>query len=51
MKKQMQDGTLSEWAAYDPAETAAHAAKYFDAPLGDEHRLVMYDYMSQEWPF
>jgi len=51
MKKQMPDGALSEYAMYDPAGTAAHAAKYFDTPLGDEHRLVMYDYMSQEWPF
>ncbi|MDR0301242.1 MAG: SDR family NAD(P)-dependent oxidoreductase [Treponema sp.] len=51
MKRQMQDGTLSEFAAYDPAQTAVHAAKYFETPLGDEHRLVMYDYKSQEWPF
>jgi len=51
MKKQLQDGTLCEEAIYNPAETAVHAAKYFDTPLGDEHRLVMYDYMSQEWPF
>jgi NAD(P)-dependent dehydrogenase (short-subunit alcohol dehydrogenase family) len=51
MKKQEADGTLSEFGALDPAETAAHAAKYFDTPLGDEHRLVMYDYLSQEWPY
>jgi len=51
MKRQMQDSTLSELAALDPAETAAHAAKYFETPLRDEHRLVMYDYLSQEWPF
>jgi NAD(P)-dependent dehydrogenase (short-subunit alcohol dehydrogenase family) len=51
MKRQMHDGSLSEWAAYDPAETAAHASKYFETPLGDEQRLVMYDYKSQEWPF
>jgi NAD(P)-dependent dehydrogenase (short-subunit alcohol dehydrogenase family) len=51
MKKQMPDGSLSEYAAYDPAQTADHAAKYFDTPLGDEQRLVMYDYKGQEWPF
>ncbi|MCL2273269.1 MAG: SDR family NAD(P)-dependent oxidoreductase [Treponema sp.] len=51
MKRQMQDSTLSELAALDPADTAAHAAKYFETPLRDEHRLIMYDYLSQEWPF
>jgi NAD(P)-dependent dehydrogenase (short-subunit alcohol dehydrogenase family) len=51
MKRQMEDGSLSEWAALDPADTAAHAAMYFETPLGDEQRLVMYDYLSQEWPF
>ena len=51
MKKMMQDGTLSEMAEYDPSWTAAHAAKYFETPLRDEHRLVMYDYLGQEWPF
>jgi len=51
MKRQMEDSSLSEWAALDPAETAAHAAKYFEAALGDEHRLVMCDYLGQEWPF
>jgi NAD(P)-dependent dehydrogenase (short-subunit alcohol dehydrogenase family) len=51
MKKQEPDGSLSEFAVHDPAITAVHAAKYFDTPLGDEHRLVMYDYMSQEWPY
>ena len=51
MKRQAPDGTLSENAVIDPADTASHASKYFETPLGDEHRLVMYDYMSQEWPF
>jgi len=51
MKRQMEDSSLSEWAALDPAETAAHAAKYFELPLGDEHRLVMLDYLGHEWPF
>jgi len=51
MKRQMTDGTLSEWAKLDPADTAAHCAEYFDTPLGDEQRLVLYDYRSHEWPF
>jgi len=51
MKRQMPDGALSEYAALDPADTAAHAAKYFEKPLYDEQRLVMYDYQDQEWPF
>ena len=51
MKRQMPDGTLSEAAVLDPADTAAHAANFFRTPLKDEHRLVMYDYLSQEWPF
>lgn len=51
MKRQMPDGSLSEFAAYDPAQTASYAAGYFETPLKDEHRLVMFDYMGQEWPF
>jgi len=51
MKRQMPDGTLSETAVLDPADTAAHAAKYFETPLKDEHRMLMYDYLGQEWPF
>jgi NAD(P)-dependent dehydrogenase (short-subunit alcohol dehydrogenase family) len=51
MKRQQPDGALSEWAVLDPAQTAFHAAKFFEKPLGDEHRLVMYDYLGQEWPF
>jgi len=51
MKKMEMDGSLSEQAEYDPADIAAHAAKYFETPLGDEHRFVMYDYLDQEWPF
>jgi len=51
MKRMLPDGALSQEARYDPAWTAAHAAKYFETPLGDEQRLVMYDYRSQEWPF
>jgi NAD(P)-dependent dehydrogenase (short-subunit alcohol dehydrogenase family) len=51
MKRQMQDDSLSEFGALNPVEIAAHAAQYFEKPLGDEHRLVMYDYLNQEWPF
>jgi hypothetical protein len=51
MKKQMPDNTLSEEAQFNPADTASHAAKFFEKPFEDEHRLVMYDYLDQEWPF
>ena len=51
MKRQMPDGSFSEQAALYPADTAAHAAKYFETPLRDEQRMVMYDYLDQEWPF
>ena len=51
MKKMLPEGSLSEHAEYDPAWTAAHAAKYFETPLKDEQRLIMYDYLGQEWPF
>ena len=51
MKRMMPDGTLSQEAEYDPAWIAAHASKYFEVSLGDEHRLVMFDYLGQEWPF
>jgi NAD(P)-dependent dehydrogenase (short-subunit alcohol dehydrogenase family) len=51
MKRVMPDGTRSEHALYDPDFIAEHAARYFEAPLRDEQRLVMYDFLSQEWPF
>ena len=51
MKRMMPDGTLSEIAEYDPAQTASHAAMYFEREFRDEHRLVMYDYLDHEWPF
>lgn len=51
MKRMMPDGSLSQEAEYDPARTACHAARYFESSYGDEHRLVMYDYLDQEWPF
>jgi NAD(P)-dependent dehydrogenase (short-subunit alcohol dehydrogenase family) len=51
MKRRMQDGSLSEEALYDPDYTGAIAAKYFETPLCDEHRLVMVDYSGYEWPY
>jgi len=51
MKRVMPDGSRAERGRYDPDNTAKHAAKYFETPLRDEHRLVMYDYLSQEWPY
>jgi len=51
MKRRMQDGSLSETALYDPDYIGDIAAKYFDAPLCDEHRLVMVDYNGYEWTF
>jgi NAD(P)-dependent dehydrogenase (short-subunit alcohol dehydrogenase family) len=51
MKRRMQDGSLSELAKYDPDYIGAIAAKYFETPLRDEHRLVMTDYSGYEWPY
>ena len=51
MKKQAADGSLSEFAVLNPADIAAHAADFFEKPLHDEHRMVMCDYLNQEWPF
>jgi hypothetical protein len=51
MKRVMPDGSRSAEAEFDPDFIAAHAAEFFENPLGDEHRLVMCDYSGQEWPF
>ena len=51
MKRRMQDGSLSETALYDPDYTGNIAARYFETPLHDEHRLVMVDYSGYEWTF
>jgi len=51
MKRRMQDGSLSEGALYDPDYIGDIAAKYFEAPLRDEHRLVMVDYSGYEWTY
>jgi NAD(P)-dependent dehydrogenase (short-subunit alcohol dehydrogenase family) len=51
MKRRMQDGSLSERAKYDPDYIGSIAAKYFETPLSDEHRLVMTDYSGYEWPY
>ena len=51
MKRRMQDGSLSETALYDPDYIGDIAAKYFETPLRDEHRLVMVDYSGYEWTY
>jgi NAD(P)-dependent dehydrogenase (short-subunit alcohol dehydrogenase family) len=51
MKRRMQDGSLSKEALYDPDYIGDIAAKYFEAPFNDEHRLVMVDYSGYEWTF
>jgi len=51
MKKVSPDRTRSTEAMYDPDFIAEHAAKYFEAPLKDEQRLVMLDFNNREWPF
>jgi NAD(P)-dependent dehydrogenase (short-subunit alcohol dehydrogenase family) len=51
MKRRMRDGSLSEEALYDPDYIGDIAAKYFETPLHDEHRLVMVDYSGYEWTF
>jgi NAD(P)-dependent dehydrogenase (short-subunit alcohol dehydrogenase family) len=51
MKRRMQDGSLSETALYDPDYIGGIAAKYFETPLRDEHRLVMVDYNGYEWTY
>jgi len=51
MKRRLQDGSLSEYALYDPDVIGDVAARYFETPLRDEHRLVMVDYNGYEWPF
>jgi NAD(P)-dependent dehydrogenase (short-subunit alcohol dehydrogenase family) len=51
MKRRMQDGSLSERAMYDPDYIGDIAARYFETPLRDEHRLVMVDYNGYEWTF
>jgi NAD(P)-dependent dehydrogenase (short-subunit alcohol dehydrogenase family) len=51
MKRRMRDGSLSERERYDPDYIGDIAAKYFETPLRDEHRLVMVDYSGYEWPY
>jgi NAD(P)-dependent dehydrogenase (short-subunit alcohol dehydrogenase family) len=51
MKSRMQDGTLSEQAMYDPDYIGGIAARYFETPLRDEHRLVMVDFNGYEWTY
>lgn len=51
MKRRMADGTLAEGAMYDPDDIGRIAAQYFETPLRDEHRLVLYDYNGMEWTY
>lgn len=51
MKFREANGTLAEKGKYDPDFIGTAAAKYFEAPLYDEHRLVMVDFHGFEWPF
>jgi NAD(P)-dependent dehydrogenase (short-subunit alcohol dehydrogenase family) len=51
MKRREPNGSLSERAKYDPDFIGSIAAKYFETPLRDEHRLVMVDYSGYEWPY
>jgi NAD(P)-dependent dehydrogenase (short-subunit alcohol dehydrogenase family) len=51
MKRRAQDGSLSDTALYDPDYIGDIAARYFETPLRDEHRLVMVDYNGYEWTY
>jgi len=51
MKFRNKDGSLTETALYDPDQIGTIAARYFEEPLIDEHRLVMVDYNGYEWPY
>ncbi|MCL1843168.1 MAG: SDR family NAD(P)-dependent oxidoreductase [Defluviitaleaceae bacterium] len=51
MKFREKDGRLTENGRFDPDTIGKIAAKYFETPLPDEHRLVMTDYNGCEWPF
>ena len=51
MKRRAQDGSLSDTALYDPDYIGDRAARYFETPLRDEHRLVMVDYNGYEWTY
>ncbi|MCL1883113.1 MAG: SDR family NAD(P)-dependent oxidoreductase [Defluviitaleaceae bacterium] len=51
MKFRLADGSLAEEGKYDPDFIGEIAAKYFEAPLHDENRLVMVDYDGYEWPY
>ena len=51
MKFRNADGTLAENGRYDPDYIGEIAARYFDKPLGDEHRLVLVDFHGYEWTY
>ncbi|MCL2571703.1 MAG: SDR family NAD(P)-dependent oxidoreductase [Defluviitaleaceae bacterium] len=51
MKFRKQDGNLEESGRFDPDYIGQWAAKYFETPRADEHRLAMVDYREYDWPF
>jgi len=51
MKRVMLDGSRVEGPTVDPDDSAEFAVRYFTEPLLDEHRLVMVDYLGNEWPY
>jgi len=51
MRRVMTDGTRVEGAAIDPDDSAVFGLKFMLEPLMDEHRLVMVDYLGNEWPY
>lgn len=51
MQRVMLDGSRVEGAAIDPDFSAEFAVKYFTESLADEHRLVMVDYLGNEWAY
>jgi len=44
-------GTKNTQADLEPEEAAAYALPFFLRPRADEDRLVLMDYLGQEWPF
>jgi len=51
MQRVMTDGTRVEGAAIDPDDSAEVGLRFMTEPLMDEHRLVMVDYLGNEWPY
>jgi hypothetical protein len=51
MRRVMLDGSQVEGASVDPNDSAEVGVRYFIEPLLDEHRLVMVDYLGNEWAY